>query len=115
MLKMYFSDINAAEYTPATAYDGDPINNRLFAIIFSSVAIPVTWVGSYFGLFLYFRSFETGIVFILSDKVRNKINITWSKTLFSFIYIIYPIITMQIVCTLCTVDPTSVKTIISDS
>ena len=88
--------MDPAEYTTATAYDGDPINNRLFAIIFSLVAIPVTWVGSYCEFYLYFRSVETGIVFILSDKVRNKSNITWSNTFK----------TMQIVCTLCTVDPT---------
>ena len=47
--------MNPDDLTPATAYQGSPVNNRLFGIIFSCIAIPLTWSCAYTGLYLYFK------------------------------------------------------------
>jgi hypothetical protein len=49
-----FHSIDPAGFTPANAYQGDPINNRLGGIICSCIGIPLAWAGSYIGLYLYF-------------------------------------------------------------
>eukprot|EP00092_Neocalanus_flemingeri_P012634 GFUD01013617.1.p1 GENE.GFUD01013617.1~~GFUD01013617.1.p1 ORF type:complete len:645 (-),score=122.53 GFUD01013617.1:213-2147(-) len=50
-----FKNMNPGEYTPANAYDGNPINNRLALIVFSCAGIPLTWVFAYLGLYLFFK------------------------------------------------------------
>ena len=49
-----FVSIVPAVFTPANAYQGNLINNRLGGIICSCIGIPLAWAGSYIGLCLYF-------------------------------------------------------------
>ena len=66
---VYCLEIDPMDYTPSLAYRGDPLNNRLALIISSCVGIPLCFIFSYLGLFLYYEKDASCIAFQSITKV----------------------------------------------
>ena len=61
--------MDPSEFTPSQVYEGDPINSRLVLIIVFCVGIPITWVISYFGLYMYFKEWTSKVQYTLISQV----------------------------------------------